>query len=112
LKPLDTVRLEIVYSNRREWYGSPGDRSFHADRPVEFIGSGMIGDGAFAITLGTFLRAAFSRIGAKKLWAAGRPLNMTFTCLARSRGLGFLSSEGLALLARKVLSGQTRNRWI
>src|SRR5215470_12224497 len=31
LKPLDTVRLEIVYSDHREWYGSPGDRKLSVD---------------------------------------------------------------------------------
>ena len=51
MKPLDTVRLEILYGNHHEWYGSPGDRSFSQDHPVGFIGSGMIGDGVFALTL-------------------------------------------------------------
>lgn len=58
LKPLDTVRLEIVYTNHREWYGSPGDRNLSADNPVEFVGSGMIGNGAFAITLHNILAGA------------------------------------------------------
>src|SRR5580693_4497012 len=51
MQPLDTVRLEIAYTNHREWYGSPGDRNFSDDDPVAFIGSGMIGNGFFAITL-------------------------------------------------------------
>ena len=49
--PLDAVRLEIVYSNGREWYGSPGDRNLSEENPVSFIGAGMIGNGIFAITL-------------------------------------------------------------
>src|SRR5580700_5328853 len=51
LEPLDTVRLEIAYSNRREWFGAPGDRNFSSDNPLELVGSGMIGTGAFAIIL-------------------------------------------------------------
>jgi hypothetical protein len=51
MQPLDTVRLEVAYTNHREWYGSPGDRNFSEDGPFAFIGSGMIGNGNFAITL-------------------------------------------------------------
>ena len=58
LKPLDMVRLEIVYSNHREWYGSPGDRNLSVDNPVAFIGSGMIGNGAFAATLNNIIAGA------------------------------------------------------
>jgi hypothetical protein len=58
LKPLDTVRLEIVYSNHREWYGSPGGRNLSTDNPVEFIGSGMIGTGAFALSLNNIIEGA------------------------------------------------------
>src|SRR5213075_2586556 len=45
MEALDTVRLEVAYSDRREWYASPGARSFREDNPAAFIGSGMIGDG-------------------------------------------------------------------
>jgi hypothetical protein len=58
LEPLDTVRLEVVYSNNREWYGAPGDRNLSVDNPFPFIGSGMIGTGAFAITLHNVFEAA------------------------------------------------------
>ena len=50
MQALDTVRLEVAYSDRREWYGSPGARNFTDDNPAAFIGSGMIGTGAFALT--------------------------------------------------------------
>jgi hypothetical protein len=49
LERLDTVRLEVVYSNHREWYGSPSDKNFNVDNPLEFIGAGMIGTGVFAM---------------------------------------------------------------
>src|SRR5262249_11454775 len=50
-QPLDTVRLEIVYSDGREWYGSPGDRNLSEPNPVSFTGAGLIASGIFAITL-------------------------------------------------------------
>ena len=56
LKPLDTVRLEIVYTDHHEWYGSPGDRNLSSDRPAAFIGVGMIGSGGFAATLNNIVQ--------------------------------------------------------
>jgi hypothetical protein len=58
LKPLDTVRLEMVYSDHREWYGSPGDRNIDVSNPARMVGSGMIGTGAFAPALSNILTAA------------------------------------------------------
>ena len=58
LEPLDALRLEIVYSNHSEWYGAPGDPNFTADNPFGFIGSGMIGTGAFATILHNVLEGA------------------------------------------------------
>ena len=51
MQPLDTVRLEVVYTNHQEWFGSPGSRSLSESNPVAFIGSGMIGTGFFGIIL-------------------------------------------------------------
>jgi hypothetical protein len=51
LAKLDTVQLEIVYTDGREWYGSPGARQLSVDDPVAFTGGGMIGTGAFGIAL-------------------------------------------------------------
>jgi hypothetical protein len=58
LKPVDTVRLEIVYSNHREWYGLPGGRNLSADNPFGFISSGMIGTGDFALDLNNIIEGA------------------------------------------------------
>ena len=58
LKPLDIVRLEIVYGGHHEWYGSPEARNLSADNPAELVGSGMIGTGAFGITLHNVFEAA------------------------------------------------------
>jgi hypothetical protein len=51
LKPLDTVRLEVVFTNGREWYGSPGARNLSEGNPAAFIGTGMIANGIFGMTL-------------------------------------------------------------
>jgi hypothetical protein len=51
LRPLDIVRLEVLYSEGKELYAPPGDRHFTADRPSSFAGSGTIGDGYFALFL-------------------------------------------------------------
>jgi hypothetical protein len=55
LRPLDTVRLEVFYSDHREWYGAPGSRNLSKDNPRQLIGRGMIGTGEFAIALGNIL---------------------------------------------------------
>ncbi|MGO9259076.1 MAG: hypothetical protein ACLQU1_22560 [Bryobacteraceae bacterium] len=49
LLPLDRVRLEVLYSGSHEWYGWPGARSLDEEKPEKFIGSGMIGNGLFAL---------------------------------------------------------------
>jgi hypothetical protein len=72
-KPLDRVELEIVYSDHREYYGSPGAREMRIDNPRAFIGSGMIGNGLFALTLNNILEGAqLSYRGDEFL--AGRPV--------------------------------------
>lgn len=58
MRSLDVVRLEIVYSNHREWYGSPGGRKLSADNPFGFVGSGMIATGVFAQGLNDLIEAA------------------------------------------------------
>ncbi len=51
LEPLDTLRLEILYSGRKELYASPGAHVFRDESPAAFIAGGMIGDGVFATQL-------------------------------------------------------------
>jgi hypothetical protein len=53
--PLDTLRLEIVYSDHDEWYAAPGDKNFSATNPIRFITQGMIGNGIFAVLLNNIL---------------------------------------------------------
>jgi hypothetical protein len=51
MRPLDTIRLEVLYSDHREMYASPGDRGFSDSQPVDFVASGTIGNGHFALYL-------------------------------------------------------------
>jgi len=39
-EPLDTVVLEVVYSNHQEFYGIPVDRKLSVANPINFVGSG------------------------------------------------------------------------
>jgi hypothetical protein len=58
LKPLDTVQLEVFYSDGREWYGAPGGRAMAERDPARLVASGMIGNGNFGIALNNILAAA------------------------------------------------------
>lgn len=51
MRPLDTVRLEVLADGPRELYASPGDRHFSESPPSEWVGSGAIGNGFFGIYL-------------------------------------------------------------
>ena len=51
MQPLDTVRLEVLYSDRHEFYASPGGSGFSEEHPMAFVGSGTIANGHFALLL-------------------------------------------------------------
>ena len=72
LARLDTVRLEIVYTDRREWYGSPGAKSMSVDNPIAFIGGGMIGNGAFAMSMHNILEGGTFTYSGEEI-VDGRP---------------------------------------
>ena len=55
LKPLDTVRFEVLFSNGRELYASAGTKRWEED-PAAFPAAGLVGSGPFAL----YLRAIFS----------------------------------------------------
>lgn len=48
LAPLDTVRLEILYTGNRELYASPGAQDFREQDPSSYTSGGLMGDGVFA----------------------------------------------------------------
>src|SRR5436190_2844827 len=47
MRPLDTVRLEVLASGNGELFASPGDRKFSEQHPISYVGSGTLGDGFF-----------------------------------------------------------------
>ena len=77
----DTVRLEIVYSGTREWYGSPGARNLSEESPAAFTGSGMIGNGEFALTLNNILVAAIFTYRGEETIGGRTAVDMIFDCL-------------------------------
>jgi len=72
LEPLDTVVLEVVYSNHQEFYGATGDRELSVVDPTKFVGSGLMGTGAYALTLHNALEASRVTFAANET-LAGRP---------------------------------------
>jgi hypothetical protein len=47
MRPLDTVRLEVLTNGNKELFASPGDRKFSEDHPGKYVGSGALADGIF-----------------------------------------------------------------
>ncbi|HLN00058.1 MAG TPA: hypothetical protein VK335_12290 [Bryobacteraceae bacterium] len=47
MRPLDTVRLEVLFDGHKEFFTSPGGRKFSEENPISYVGSGMIGTGVF-----------------------------------------------------------------
>ncbi|HUB83743.1 MAG TPA: hypothetical protein VMB03_33325 [Bryobacteraceae bacterium] len=99
---LDTVQLEIVYTDGREWYGSPGAGQLSVDNPVAFIGQGMIGTGAFGIMMNNLVEGGIfkyrgeevggSRLAVKfdfRLPALYKPLEIT-----KNGATGVVGEEG------------------
>jgi hypothetical protein len=50
-RTLDTVRLEVLTDGRKELYAAPGERKFSEQHPIQYVGSGVIGDGYFGMLL-------------------------------------------------------------
>ncbi|HTB20823.1 MAG TPA: hypothetical protein VK708_22015 [Bryobacteraceae bacterium] len=55
LRPLDTVRLEVISNGDQELFASPGGTKFSAQQPLSFAGSGMLGNGLFGLYLKNIL---------------------------------------------------------
>jgi hypothetical protein len=47
MRPLDTIRLEVLTTGDKELFASPGDRKFSENHPMSYAGSGAMGDGLF-----------------------------------------------------------------
>jgi hypothetical protein len=69
LKFHDVVRLEVVYSDRKEYFASPGDPTFTSTQPASFASSGMTATGSFALLLNNVFLADATTI----TWAGDDP---------------------------------------
>src|SRR5215472_12060681 len=47
MRPLDTIRLEVLTNGGKELFASPGDRKFSENHPMSYAGSGTLGNGLF-----------------------------------------------------------------
>src|SRR5581483_2914610 len=47
MRPLDTIRLEVLTNGDKELFASPGDRKFSEKHPLSFAGGGTLGDSLF-----------------------------------------------------------------
>jgi len=106
LEPLDTVRLEILYSDRREWYGLPGDKSLSAEDPGRLTGTGMIGTGAFAIVLSNILAGLATITSRGEEAVEGRPAVKYDYHLSR-----FLSRFEISVPGGRGIVGEEGSFW-
>ena len=104
MRPMDTVRLEVLYSDHHELYASPGDRRFGDNQPMDFVGSGTIGNGHFALYLSEIAgegSLSYQYKGEESL--AGRrlarydyrvPVGMSGNTITMAEGKGTVGTEG------------------
>ncbi len=59
MRPIDTVRLEVLTDGEKELFASPGDRKFSEQHPLSFAGGGALGDGLFGLYLKNVLLSSF-----------------------------------------------------
>src|SRR5215469_1385219 len=74
LKPLDTMRLEVLDSGDKELYAPPGARNFQTEHPGEFTHAGLSGTGVFSLALRNLMvndNGLFQYRGEERL--TGRP---------------------------------------
>src|SRR5437667_1385481 len=43
MRPLDTVRLDVLTDGKKELFASPGDRKFSEGHPISYAGAGALG---------------------------------------------------------------------
>jgi hypothetical protein len=100
LEPLDTVLLEVVYSDHQEFYGTPGDRKLSVTNPIDFVGSGMMGNGTYAMTLRNALEGARITFVGWETLGGRKAARYDFRGLGRSLqvsipgGIGEVGEEG------------------
>ena len=58
LRPLDTIRLEVMTDGEKEFFAPPGDRKFSERQLIGYAGSGVLGEGSFGLYLKDILVTA------------------------------------------------------
>ena len=71
MRPLDTVRLEVLTNGHKELFASPGDRKFSENHPLSYAGGGTLGDGLFGPYLKDILVSEIATIEYKGEEPAG-----------------------------------------
>ncbi len=104
MKALDEVRLEILTNGTKELYASPGDRRFSENPPIDWVGSGALGNGFFGLYLNTvFLSGNITyawkgeeEIGGRRLarWDYRLPLMSSGQTFVLEDGSGTVSLHG------------------
>lgn len=103
LRPLDTVQLEVLTTGHKELYASPGARNFSENPPIDFVGSGVIGDGFFGLYLAklvnggiSFTWKGFEESGGRRLarWDYQVPLEFSGQSFVLQEGSGAVSLRG------------------
>lgn len=103
MKPLDTVQLEVLTDGHRELYASPGGRSFSQNPPIDFVGSGAIGNGFFSLYLSSlvtggtsFFWKGFEENAGHRLarWDYAIPIEFSGQSFALQEGSGKVSLHG------------------
>ena len=104
MRLLDTIRLEVLYSDRREIYASPGDRGFSDHQPMDFTAGGLIGNGHFALFLSSIAgegslsceyKGEESLLGRRLARYEYRvPVNMSANTITLAEGQGTVGMKG------------------
>jgi len=89
----DTIQLEIVYSDGKEWYGSPGAAVLSVENPVAFIGGGMIGNGAFGISMHNLVEGGIFKYRGEDVGGGRRSVKYDFRIPALTKPL-LITMEG------------------
>lgn len=103
MRPLDTVRLEVLYEGDRELFASPGARQFTDQHPSAFSSSGMMADGFFALYLKSVLldKAATHRYRGEANLAGRRQVRYDFELPVMMSGFTIHMAEGSGTVGLK-----------
>lgn len=103
MRPLDTVQLEVLSNGNKELYASPGARNFSESPPLDWVGSGALGNGYFGLYLAkllsgvtSFVWKGFEETAGRRLahWDYRMPVEFSGQSFALVDGSGNVSLHG------------------